>query len=589
MTGPRRPDALWFRLAVIVALLLSAAWGLFYYFAQTGSRSFAALPEAMREELAELPVPAEASAGIEREWAKEGFGNMEYLTAPVGPLPCDAAAGALSPRDQTAAREAIALRDQGDADTRIERLAAIADGAPGNLLVALVFGTELINAGRSAEADRVIAQTLERTQDDDRTIAASRDPRTRLDLGDEGVSTVIHLHHALGVARLAQSGAMPPWISLKNVIGSVKPLSARRLIGTSRGAPSWSKLLIAAPGCATTTPGTLSSYDLYNNLIAGYMRARRFEGDEPSREREFSRRTRTNPSALHELLLGQVARARANGWQHEAELWALSNVEQLLDERVPDDARLNLNAIRVIDWWLEGNRCEPAICTAELRARLAKTKDELLEQAFLRRNVTPDQQRAFAQAVTRLLAGSNVPRARIASGVAVVKQWLPASQASTLGDLSAADEARNALPRSITGMAAADAEPPETRLGARGKDWRKAAERDFAAAAAKWAATRSPGEQRAVIIASRQLLAGAEAPKALVDLEQQRADLSRIRLAASKWWWALIAFLLAALTAWILLWLIVVVRDARALRTSFYNAELEYLRGAEPPPGRDRH
>ncbi|HEX2121267.1 MAG TPA: hypothetical protein VHL59_06455, partial [Thermoanaerobaculia bacterium] len=241
MTGPRRPDSLWFRIAVAAVLLLSAGWGLFYYVVQTRSRSFAALPEPMHEELAALPVPADASAAVEREWVREGFGGPVYLVAPVGPLPCAAS--------DPAAQEAIALRDAGDADTRIERLSAIADGAPGNLLVALVLGTELVNAGRNAEADRVITRTLERTQDDERIIAAARAPRTPLDLSDDAVSTVIHLHHALGVARLAQSGTTPPWISLKNVIGCVKPLSARRLIGSSRGAPSWSKLQIDPPGC----------------------------------------------------------------------------------------------------------------------------------------------------------------------------------------------------------------------------------------------------------------------------------------------------------------------------------------------------
>lgn len=573
MTGPRRPDSLWFRIAVAAVLLLSAAWGLVYYFAQTRSRSFAALPEPMREELAALPVPADASAAVEREWVKEGFGGATYFVAPVGPPPCAA--------NDAAAQEAITLRDAGDADTRIERLSAIADGAPDNLLVALVLGTELVNAGRNAEADRVITQTLERTRDDDNTIAAARDPRTRLDLSDDAVSTVIHLHHALGVARLAQSGTTPPWISLKNVIGCVKPLSARRLIGTSRGAPSWSKLQIDAPGCTTRVAGTLSSYDLYNNLIAGYMRASRFDGDANTREREFSRRTRTHPSALHELLLAQIERAKANGWQNEAQLWALSNVEQLLDERVPDDARLNLNAIQVIDWWLDPARCPAEVCTADLRARLAKTKDELLEQAFVRRNVAPDQQRPFAQAVTRLLAGSGVPRARIASAATAIREWLPPSQASTLNDLAAADEARNAVPRSIVGRAADDAKAPEAK-------WRAAAERDFAAAAATWAANRSPEEQRRVLIASRQLLGGAEPPQAVRDLEAKRADRRSIALKASRWWWALMAVVLAGITAWILLWLVVVIRDWRALRTSFYNAELEYLRASEPPPGRDK-
>ncbi|HEV7764548.1 MAG TPA: hypothetical protein VGQ76_06065 [Thermoanaerobaculia bacterium] len=585
MSGPRHPADRWFRPALIAVIVLSIAWGLIYFFAQTRSRSFANLPEAMREELAALPVVARASADVERKWVKDGFGGAQYLVAPVGPMPCPTAADGLIGPQRLSAAEAVALQNTGDADTRIERLSTLGDSDPQNLLVALVLGTELVHAGRNAEADRVLSQTLERTSDDERIIAASRDPRTGLDLSDQSVSTVIHVHHALGVARLAQSSTQPPWKSLKNVIGSVKPLSQRRLISTSRGAPSWSKLLIAAPGCTATDANSLSSYDLYNNLIAGYMRGGNFQGDAPMRDREFGRGAKTYPSAVHQLLLVQVVRAQANGWKNEAQLWALSNVEQLLDWRRPDDARLNLNAIQVIDWWLEGDRCPDAACTAEMRASLTAQKDELLEQAFARRNVAPDQQRVFAQAMTRLLADSQLPRARIADAATAMREWLPASQAATLTDLIAADAARAELPRWITGRAAEDAEPPEQRLGRNAAAWRKVADVDFAAAAATWAATRSAGEQRAVLVATRQLLGAASPPQAVVDLGAKRSfgDRLRIRLAASKWWWGLMATLLAAVTAVILIWILVVIRDACTLRTSFYNVELEHLRASDPP------
>ncbi len=318
------------------------------------------------------------------------------------------------------------------------------------------------------------------------------------------------------------------------------------------------------------------------------MRGGRFEGDDAMRAREFSREPKTYPSAVRQLLDAQVTRAKANGWQNEAQLWALSNVEQLLDWRRPDDARLNINAIQVIDWWMAADRCPADVCTAEIRKGIAATKDELLEQAFLRRNVTPEQQRPFARIATRMLAGSGLPRTRIANAAATVREWLPASQTSTLTDLGAADQARAELARWITGNAAEDAEPPEARLGARGEEWRKAADRDFAAAAATWASSRSPGEQRAVLVATRQLLGASAAPEAVAALEARRDDRLSIRLAASKWWWGLLAVGSAALIFLILLWVLVAIRDARTLRTSFYNVELEYLRGSEPPPERSR-
>jgi hypothetical protein len=110
---------------------------------------------------------------------------------------------------------------------------------------------------------------------------------------------------------------------------------------------------------------------------------------------------------------------------------------------------------------------------------------------------------------------------------------------------------------------------------------------DVAAAASKWASARPPREQRATLVAIRQLLGTAEAPPELLELEQKQPafDRLRMRLAASKTWWAVLAILLGASIAFVLLWIVVHVRESRLLRVSLYNVEHEYLAGIDAEPG----
>ncbi len=592
--GPRSPDRRWFAAALAGIVIVSGLVAWIFYAHQVAKRRIdRALSEGSREELAALAVPARKTAELERSWVAEGFAS-EYLVAPVGPMPCEPVATLVPPAQQPAVSEALAANAQGDADVRIEQLAAVSDAAPGNLLVAQMLGTALADAGRYPEAERVLTQALDGSTEDEMIIRAARGS-TALDLDDVAVSTVIHAHHALGVTRLSQSSAKPPWVSLKNVIGSIKPLSRRRLLGTTRGDPAWSRLLIAAPGC-TPTPGkpSLSSYDLFNNLIVGYMRGK-FSGTNRDRDREFARPQKNYPGALHELLLAQAKRARASGWENEAQLWALSNVEQVLDWRMPDDARLAFNSIQVIDWWTDAERCPADVCTPALMNGIRRSRDELVGQALRRRNVTQEQQSVFARGMVGMLASSTIDRVRVANETAQIRPWLPASQQRTLDDIIVADTARVALPRHLFSpmTEAGNPEPaelPHTKLGPRADRWYGAAMTDVAAAAARWASTRSPREQRSAIVAIRQLLGSAEAPPELVELEKKLplAGRVRLRLSASKTFWRMVAILLGALLAFVLLWIVVHVREWHLLRVSLYNIEHEHLAGidAQSGPGR---
>lgn len=553
---PHIPEDRLVWLAVLGALLVSALGGFFFYRSQVRARGLSALNEGARDELAALAVPSRATAELERTWVADGF-TTGFLVAPVGPMPC---------------AEGI-VNDE-------EQLAALHDARSGDLLIALALATKLIENGRFAEAEQVTTRALDGTSDDERIIAAARAAGSTLDLGDSSVSTVIHLHHALGVARLSQSSTDPPWISLKNVIGSVTAMSRRRLMAgaTTRGQAAASRLLIDAPGC--TGRATLSSYDLFNNLIVAYMRGT-FTGTDGLRAREFTRAPKNYPSALHRLLVAQVERARANGWKDEAQLWALSNVEQVVDWRLPDDARLAINAVQVIDWWSAPERCPKEICTPELMNGLQSIRGSLIEQAVRRRNVAEEQRHEFARAATRLMA--SIDRTRVAADATALREWLEPKEARALDDLLAADAARAELPRWLFAPDAA-AEPPHAKLGARSDRWYAAARTDLAAAVAEWAKGRPAAEQRRVIIALHQFLGGAAAPEHLTQLENNFSWSQRMqmRLSATRWLWIVFAVLLAALVWLVLVWIIAHVRERRLLRVSLYNVEYDHLAASEP-------
>jgi len=544
------PERVWFLSAVLAAALVAIASGYGCYRYSVRQHSVAALSDTARAELAGLTVTPRATARVERSWI--GDAKNEYLIASNVPMPCMGPA------------EALAASEDPDPVARTERLEAIADAAPDNMLVALIHGTQLIEAGDYARAEQVLQRTLDSTNADESIISAAR-TSTTLDLGNPEVSTVIHLHHALAVAQLSHGSNNLSWKSLKNVIGSVKVLSNRRLAGATRDQPVWSRLSIAAPGCPVSSD-SLTTYDLYNNLIVGYMKSS--FTDENEREKEFRRPRASTP--LGSVVNAQVQRARETNWQNESQLWALSNVEQVIGWRlpaVPDDARFAFNAVQVIDWWTKG----------EGRG-IPELRDQLIEQMFRRRNVAPDQRDEFARGALRMLASSGVNRQGLANDAAQIRAWLSPQDAKALDDFLAADAARSALPKWLVAREK-DQEAPQAKLGPRGEAWYSAALTDYAAAASQWAASRPAGEQREAIVAIWQLLGRAEAPPELIALEKTHGWRSRtwMHLASWKGFWIFIAALVAALVWLVLAWILAHVRERRLLRTSLYNVEYEML------------
>lgn len=558
MGGPRPRGDRWLAPVKAAAAVIALLSGGLCYRSATHANGFESLPDPTRRELAALTMPRDATREIERKWAAR-LDDSGYLLAPVGPSPC----GTL-------------IDPTGDRAARLTRLRDLVDQKPDDLLVTLVYGTELIHAGEYSAAARILRDTLNNTTEDTRLIGLARNASLPLTLSDAHVSTIIYLQHAHVVAELNQPGAAAPWDSLKNAIGLVKAISDRRPMRIAKGDPTWSPLPIRAPGCSESQD-SLSSHDLYNNLIVAYMTAGFVPSGTPeqqqaARDKEFAREPQAKAGAVRQLFLQQLGRTMRNGWKDESKLWALSNVERILGWGYPDDARLNVNIIRVLDEAAQG-------CDGEWCAELYAVKDVLLEQALLRyEDIPPDQRPAFGRNVIRMLAASNVDLARVAPATTTIRGWVSQADALVLGRLMKAEEERRLLPRWIVGLAEDEITPSA---------WREAAEIDFVSAASGWAADK-PEEQERIITASRQLLAGREAPAALTALEKGRGTFAGIwlRMQASPWFWAFAAAAFALLVWYVLLWVIVAVRDWRHLHTSFYNVELDHLRASAPPPGR---
>lgn len=576
----RNPERVWFIPAVIAAALAALGVGYGCYSQAMRRGSITSFGDTAREELAALRMPARETTAVERTWVTEA--PNEYLVSTPLPMPCPGVIGIVSPAERSAVAQALEASNDSDLGARIERLELIRDGAPDNLLVVLMLGTQLIEAGELARAERLIADALKATGKDEQLITAARYGHP-LDLRNAEVSTLIHLQHACVVAGLLRLPANPSCVvQLRNVIGSVIPLSDRRLPGATRRQPTWSRLAIPAPGC-TVDAQTLSTIDLYNNLVVAYMNDKLPVG-EPWRTKELIKRLEGDDrrTPLREFLKTQVKRASDTNWANETQLGALSNVATVLDWVHPDvsrDARFDYNAVLVLDRWTGGEQ-----------EGIAELRDKLIEQALRSRNVSQAQQAPFARGILRMLATSNVDRTRVANDAAIVKGWLGAEDARSLDDLLTADNARAALPKWLVAREE-DQEPPHAKLGVRAPRWYAAAISDFAAAAAQWAAPRSVDDQRHIIVALHQLLGSAKSPPELVALEKPRKPYERLwlQLSATRWFSAVKGAAVALLVWLALLWILVHYRERRLLRTSFYNIEYELLsKGDSPRMGRSR-
>ena len=397
--------------------------------------------------------------------------------------------------------------------------------------------------------------------------------------GTGELTTLIYLVQASGYVKILnqQKGDDDLWWTLKSPIAGGKLIYAReRGLLVDKVIDGYELDLPLDCGLAT-----LSSYDLYNNLIVGYLRVADFQSTPEKRQEEFGR-SYTDPPAENPLqaLMRQDAEALQKDPSRESWVWALSNAERLLRDRrrerrgYPQNARLAINLAGLLESAVE--RTPPEALAALLQQQL-----ELLAVANGHRAQIPagTEQKTFDRALVRLklLAAARQPQP-LQTPPDAIAALDPAQKKSA--ELVQAAQVLRGEPASWARLAVGGDDAGETAqlgLGPRRAPWLSALRQDLAAALARRADGLEIEEQRKVEqLASALLQMDDPRPPELAELRKRLGWRTQLEGWLHSLWGALLVALLAAGLAWYILhWLAVQLQLRRELFSSFYRIEAE--------------
>lgn len=358
------------------------------------------------------------------------------------------------------------------------------------------------------------------------------------------------------------------WQSFKNPIGRVKVLAACGRSDLAADAPSWAEHPLRAPGCSRTS---LTSFDLYNNLLVAYLEVPGFTETEKRRQAELSRRYADAPEENPWQAALERAKVSESG-DREGFVWALSNAERLLRDRranglgLPTHAELALNLAQLAD--------EAAPLVPQLRRPLRRQIGELVEKAASAGGQHPGVAAGLAR--LRLLH-------QVETGMAGAVP-LPPDASTELRDAAARiawTSARRADPAALEALLDSDEAPAE--LGDEGRSWLAALHRDAAAAIAAGAPAEAPAGQRVQVAErARQALGREPAPAELKELEKGLPFSNRFSLRLGSLGPRSVLALFAALLTGVLFYFVEnELRFRQYLYTSFYRREAAAIASAD--------
>jgi hypothetical protein len=554
---PRRPYriALW-----LVPLLVWLGAGAAIY---GGIRTFRSQPQGLDTLLAGEARITDRTVREERRWVSDAIPER-YLASPPGPPPCAWALETVPPYVAVPVVQAIENKDV----PTLTRLHAdqVSEWLPG-----LALSQLLVSEGKLRDAETVIREVARR-----KVLPVYPDDSTP----DEVVLARIHQMQILGYLWIEKNYTGDEiWVTLKNPIGFSKIIARRRNYYPAE-VPTWVELKLPPPGC-TTPNDFLTTYDLYNNLIVGYLRNRSFHEEKSEKlESEFKREYRDPPDENPLLAVLQVARKdlKSNG---ESWVWALSNAERLLRERLvegegyPEDNRLALNLAQLMESAWE-------MAPDEARRTLGEQIGELTEIAGKNRVDLPAKQiDDFDRGLTRLILFGASRSASLPQIPDVVREHLAPEQQEVIDRLTAALRYRE-KPAAWAAVAAGETADSEltTALGPQVGAWRSVSRQDLADSLARLGLATDSQEAR------RDHARQAEA---LLDLKDARPEKLNELEKDFGWWWrfeprqlldsargaALIGGIVGAFLAVLAYWFCLQLRLRKELFTSFYRAEVE--------------
>ncbi|MEN8215617.1 MAG: hypothetical protein ABFS56_04440 [Pseudomonadota bacterium] len=295
------------------------------------------------------PKPAfEQARQIEMAWIDKAFPQLDYLLAPVSPLPCPAGIQDIPATIRDKTQLAIDAEKAGDFQYSKRILAPLIEGDSTHWLPVLTLAVLYAKHNEERYALPVLENYLKARLD---LIKASTEKSTR--------SAVIHLLYMYGLLRLktAQHHGNYDllWESFKRPIGMSKLLIS---------GPKASKQPIPTPGCGAKNK--LTTYALYNNLIVGYIKTKNFRATRNQRKRECRRSQALDKNPLFSVL---KVLCPSNNIE-EYWVWAISNAETLLATAPePPDSLLSFNLMLLIDSVIQRRDQAADVQNALLRKR----------------------------------------------------------------------------------------------------------------------------------------------------------------------------------------------------------------------------
>jgi hypothetical protein len=555
-----------------------------------GAWSRLSAPRPSPAELAPLlevapPLASGAAAAMEKSWIDETF-KAEYVGSPPRWQVCTEGIDDLSPEQKRELGTAQRLSDT-------DRLMDLHKEIGGRWPTGLVLGTILTQQGKTNDANQLLKSMLTSRgprlgyRDEIDSVLVAR-TKNLFDEGppDQHVIFLTYLLHTAGYAKFRYREVDKDfWWTLKNPIACAKLLKARNLkvlVDKVEDGFEWS---LQPPGCSASQATDLSSYDLYNNLIAAYLRFDFREKEEKRRTDEFDRSYPDPPGEnplLAVLRAGAVDLAKHP--ERESWLWAISNAEKILRNRLrethkyPDNPYLALTLAQLVESAVEAS-------PPEALGALVQQRSGLLQAAMDGKSkiaAGPDRQ-TFDLALARLLL-IEASRTRQAPDLQDVKAALSPEYQRT-ADLVSLALSRRQDSKSWAERAAGVGDPElQGKLGARYEPWLGACRHDAAVALALYAGGQGVEEQRRLArLATRILRAGDSTPEELERLQASLGWRERLlSLVRSPVGSIVSAFVLALITAVLAYWFCLQLKLRRELFLSFYREEtLQRLRRSQ--------
>jgi len=422
------PEHTWFYLTIIAITVLGFT-----------------LLEKTRQGTKTIPIDIsfENARKIELDWIDKAFPQLDYLLAPISPLPC------ITKDIPSAIRKKTQKALDAESAGKFHRAKQILNGSNHWLPV-----LTLAILSTKHHQEQYALQTLEKyLKANWNRLKASRQQSIR--------SALIHLGYMYG------------WLRIKTgqYLGNYKLLwdSLKRPIGLSKffiDSPTTRKQPIPG-GCSDAQK--LTSYALYNNLIVAYMKTKNFKASRRELNGECRRSAswRESQTPVQKPLLLLLKKLCPSNDIDEYLIWAVSNAERLFAQTPePPDLLLNINLMLLIDTIIQRGDQTSALLQ----------KRELLRSLSLKNW-------ASAPKEYKTIAASSVVRLAINNLSADIKSYLNEEQLQVLEAISFTTTIREG--DSIHWLTKRRDEIKD-KLGSRADEWINAVELPFGIAITNW-------------------------------------------------------------------------------------------------------